>query len=409
MKSSCRNLLVPKFKSRALAFQLTPFLIVLTVGLVAPSLAEPPSPAPLAHFTFNGHVKNSGKGKAEFNLLDTDFKDDSLVLNGIYEHGPVRGGSHAVCPTPEFEFKAFTVTLRFNASEFAPQKSTLLIGGASYRWFGLQRSANGNLTVMFNNNAFKHEVEDASLKAGKWTVVSCGVDLTAKRVIMYQDGKKVAEISLPEDFKLEVVGTPYEKTDKVWLFVNMSNGNLFHGQVDELMIHNRLLSGEEFEAEFKSIPHQRTAEEEPGPPDPQLELLTKLEREVFELTNAERAKVGLPRYRLNKVLIELAKGHATNMARQQILNHSLDGKSFFDRIKASNFDFFAAGENIQTGPSAAQAVSHWMESPGHKANILHREYRETGIGIGTSQSGETYWTQVFGAPVDRKSGKPEKE
>lgn len=366
-------------------------------------LAEADSPAaPLARFTFNGHAHNSASGKAEWELLLTEFRDDKLYLNGIYEFGPdAEQGYHALCRTPEFQYTAFTVTLRFQAESFNDDPATmgLIVGGRNHRWFALERSQAGHLTVTLNNGAFRHELTHTKLEAGKWTVVSCGVDLAARRVVIFLDGVQVGEFSLPEDFRLEVIGSMYEQSDKLWTFVNYSNTNLFHGLVDELMIHDRMLSSDEMRAEFQRLPQTRTdADVAWMKEDSAASFLSPAEQELLNLTNRERFKFGLPALRASRQLTEAARGHAANMARQQILNHTLDGITFDKRIESTGYRYTAAGENIWSATKAADAIAGWMGSPGHQRNMMSQEFREIGLGVSVNASKQKYLTLVFGTP-----------
>ncbi len=375
------------------------------------SVAAPAS-APLAHFTFNGHAKDE-QGQAEFELQNTEFRENALYLNGVYQLGPDSKGYRAVCRTPSFRFTAFTAAVRFQAEEFTAAvrfdaltstKSSLLIGGTSYRWFGLQRSAAGNLEVMFNNGKLRHEIPGAPLEAGRWTVVLCGVDLAGRKVVVYVDGKKVDEFDLPADFTLEVIGSPEEATDKVWAFANYSNANCFHGLVDELVIYNRLLTPAEIEQTLRQIPKTQGEPSASATPKPASvpasdEFLSQAERQMLDMVNRERFKAGLPPLKANRKLTDAARGHAANMARRGTLNHTLGGRTFDQRIDATGYRHWAAGENIFAGAGASQAMSFWMRSPGHRGNILNRTYQEIGIGAAATNSGQQYWTQVFAAPA----------
>lgn len=391
----------------------TPLQAFLTCAFAAGTLAtaqaeSQPSP-PLAHFTFNGHAQSASPVEVEWDLRRAEFRDDALYLNGIYEFGPdAANGYHAICRTPALKFTAFTATLRFKAESFAndPARMCLLVGGRQLRWFTLERSQAGNLRVTFNNGAFEHDLMNTTLEAGKWTVVSCGVDLDARKVIAYLDGKPAGEFSLPTDFRWEVVGSKFEAPDKLWTFVNYSNTNLFHGLVDELIIHNRMLSSEEFASEFRQIPRPRSdADVARSKVDSSAEFLTAGERELLDLTNRTRARFGLPFLKASRQLTKAARGHAANMARQQILNHTLDGKTFDQRIDATGYKSSSAGENIWSAPTASQAIASWMGSPGHQRNMLSAEFKEIGVGVGESRSKQKYWTQVFAKP-DRPAPKP---
>ncbi len=205
-------------------------------------------PTPLAQFRFDGDATNSGQGDARFDLKNTRFKNGSLDLNGNYEHGP-RKGYRAICEVPGFDYAAFTVAIRYKPQSLG--ESNILMGGTSYRWFGIGSSRVGgpgivekepHLTISMNNGQYRFHL-DASLQEKKWAVVVCCVDLSAGKLVVYLNGKKVDGEQWPyEGFKFKVIGSPAEKTDKKWTFTDYSNGRAFHGRVDELILYNGLLS-----------------------------------------------------------------------------------------------------------------------------------------------------------------------
>jgi uncharacterized protein YkwD len=126
------------------------------------------------------------------------------------------------------------------------------------------------------------------------------------------------------------------------------------------------------------------------------------ERKIFELTNAERKKKDLPALKLNPLLCKVARAHSANMARQGKVEHELDGKTPFDRIKAAGYEYMDAGENVAKGEEGAMPVKvmmRWMDSKGHRENILDRDFAEIGIGIAIAKDGQLYYTQVFGTPL----------
>lgn len=122
---------------------------------------------------------------------------------------------------------------------------------------------------------------------------------------------------------------------------------------------------------------------------------TAVENEVVRLTNVERAKAGCGPLKHDARLRTAAYGHSADMSAQKYFDHtSKDGRSFADRIKAAGYSFRAAAENIAMGyPSAEAVVQGWMNSPGHRQNMLNCTY--TDIGVGYVASGN-YWTQDFG-------------
>jgi uncharacterized protein YkwD len=135
---------------------------------------------------------------------------------------------------------------------------------------------------------------------------------------------------------------------------------------------------------------------------PELKL-SKDEQLILDLTNETRQQEGLASLKPNATLFELARAHSKNMARQGQMNHVLDGKNPGDRAKQAGYRGYV-GENVASGmpldPSAAFQL--WLDSAGHKKNILRKEYREIGIGVARNASGEAYYTQVFGTPRNRR-------
>jgi uncharacterized protein YkwD len=130
--------------------------------------------------------------------------------------------------------------------------------------------------------------------------------------------------------------------------------------------------------------------------------LSMEEQRLLELTNAERKKEDLPPLVPNAVLFKVARGHSENMARQEKLAHELDGKTPYMRIKAAGYRYHYAGENVASGDVELEdVVKGWMASPGHRKNILGRNFTEIGLGLATSERGDVYYTQVFASP--RKS------
>jgi uncharacterized protein YkwD len=123
---------------------------------------------------------------------------------------------------------------------------------------------------------------------------------------------------------------------------------------------------------------------------------------VLALTNQERAKAGCGPLRTNSALTRAADAHASDMVAKHYFAHdSLDGRSPFDRMKAAGFSGGSMAENIAVGySSAAAVVKGWMNSPGHRQNILNCGYSMIGIGYDSGQVkpewGNGSWVQDFG-------------
>jgi uncharacterized protein YkwD len=126
------------------------------------------------------------------------------------------------------------------------------------------------------------------------------------------------------------------------------------------------------------------------------------EAQVLALTNQERAKNGCGPLRMNSALTRAAEAHAADMVAKHYFAHdSLDGRSPFDRMKAAGFSGGSMAENIAVGySSAAAVVTGWMNSPGHRQNILNCGYTMIGIGYDSGQVkpewGNGSWVQDFG-------------
>ncbi|MCF4120388.1 CAP domain-containing protein [Antribacter sp. KLBMP9083] len=122
------------------------------------------------------------------------------------------------------------------------------------------------------------------------------------------------------------------------------------------------------------------------------EVLTPEAAAVVELTNAERAAAGCPALTVDERLTAAARLHSEDMVAQGYFDHtSLDGRTPWDRAKAQGYTN-PSGENIAAGqPDAEAVVRAWMDSPGHRENILNCDFREIGVG-----EVDQVWTQLFG-------------
>ena len=120
--------------------------------------------------------------------------------------------------------------------------------------------------------------------------------------------------------------------------------------------------------------------------------------QLLALHNAERAKAGLPPLGLDATLTGAARAFAAELARRDVITHEgLDGSSPWDRIYAAGYPRVAVGENAAQGQDTpAFAVQCWMESSGHRANILGRQYARVGFGYAASAKGTPYWIADFG-------------
>ncbi|MCK2238368.1 MULTISPECIES: CAP domain-containing protein [unclassified Crossiella] len=121
------------------------------------------------------------------------------------------------------------------------------------------------------------------------------------------------------------------------------------------------------------------------------------EQSVRELVDAERGKAGCAALRWDDRLARAADKHSADMATNDYFSHtSQDGRSPSDRVKAEGYHG-GAGENIAAGQTTPESVMKtWMNSPGHRANILNCDYKSLGVGLHRGGSYRFYWTQNFG-------------
>lgn len=125
-----------------------------------------------------------------------------------------------------------------------------------------------------------------------------------------------------------------------------------------------------------------------------------IENQVLQIVNQERSKQGLQPLTLNWELSRVAKIKSQDMRDRNYFNHqSPTYGSPFDMMRNFGISYKSAGENIAAGQRTPQEVMNsWMNSSGHRANILSSSYTQLGIGYVAGGSYGTYWTQMFIRP-----------
>jgi len=147
------------------------------------------------------------------------------------------------------------------------------------------------------------------------------------------------------------------------------------------------------------------------PPNMMLHLdISRIELEVFRLVNWARAERGLDPYRYDDVLADLARRHSANMRDFRFFAHT-DHESFTpDQRRLKYYPELLVirfAENIATGfgttesEIAANLVESWMNSPGHRANILSPDYTHIGVGIVHAAATKYFGTQNFAFPLGK--------
>jgi len=134
------------------------------------------------------------------------------------------------------------------------------------------------------------------------------------------------------------------------------------------------------------------AEQCAPPPSPQ--------QQVVSQTNQRRAERGLPALSVNSRLTTAAQQHSADQANRNHMTHTgSDGSNAGQRITAQGYRWSAWAENVAAGQRDATAVMDaWMNSSGHRANILSTKVTQIGVGLAYSSDNTPYWTMVLAKP-----------
>ena len=144
---------------------------------------------------------------------------------------------------------------------------------------------------------------------------------------------------------------------------------------------------------------RRTTRPAPTQQPVQVAQASNVQQQILTLVNVERKKANLQPLTLNSKLGQAAQNHTNDMVSKSYFSHtSPSGGTMVSRVKATGYVYSTIGENIAAGSSTADAtMTQWMNSPGHRANILNPKFRELGVGYAPSNDQyRYYWTQVFG-------------
>lgn len=125
----------------------------------------------------------------------------------------------------------------------------------------------------------------------------------------------------------------------------------------------------------------------------------QMEAQVLERINEIRQQHGLKQLRNNEKLAAVARNYSRQMQEQNFFSHtSPAGDTMVQRVHSAGIFYLMLGENLFKGTNipkpVPEAVQGWMESPGHRENILRPEYQQTGIGV-WHQGNTYYFTQLF--------------
>ncbi|WP_198170721.1 CAP domain-containing protein [Actinoplanes awajinensis] len=128
--------------------------------------------------------------------------------------------------------------------------------------------------------------------------------------------------------------------------------------------------------------------------------LSPVQQQILALVNQQRVKAGCGAVTLDRRLIEAANRHAADMAKRAYFDHaSPNGQKAGDRVENSGYHWRFYGENIAKGQDSPwAAMVAWMDSPGHRENILDCKLDQMGIGLALGHDKTPYWVQDFATP-----------
>ncbi|MDD3852511.1 MAG: CAP-associated domain-containing protein [Syntrophomonadaceae bacterium] len=128
-------------------------------------------------------------------------------------------------------------------------------------------------------------------------------------------------------------------------------------------------------------------------------LRDSVEKQTLDLVNVERVKRGLSILTWDADIASVARKHSQDMQYRDYFAHdNPDGKTPFDRIESAGIDYKMAGENIALNYNAISAHESLMNSPGHRRNILEKDFKRLGVGISLDDPDYIYLTQNFYTP-----------
>lgn len=151
--------------------------------------------------------------------------------------------------------------------------------------------------------------------------------------------------------------------------------------------------------EEKPVVKDQVTEEKPvieQEPETHIAPSNSIEMEVVRLVNIERQKAGLASLNHSSQLSNVARAKSEDMGRNNYFSHNSPTYGDpFSMMRSFGINYTTAGENIAQGYYTAESVVRgWMNSPGHRENILNPSFGTIGVGY-SDINGTTYWTQMF--------------
>lgn len=150
-----------------------------------------------------------------------------------------------------------------------------------------------------------------------------------------------------------------------------------------------------------TVPEVPETPAEPTPPQETFDMsicgkMSEAACKVMVITNEERAKQGLPAIMVNSKCVSEAQFHAQDMATNNYFSHDGQSETTSERFTRYGLSGISWGENIAAGYlNAKEVMEGWMNSPGHRKNILSAYFKSIGVGYAVDAKGSPYWVQCF--------------
>lgn len=198
----------------------------------------------VAHYKFDGNGRDSTDKSPEFKTTNVEYMLGAMYLNGLCYRQRSLGkdrGYRACADVPGVSYKALTVTLVFYATEFQ-ERNAFVTFGTWFRWLTLRRNRKQHLEVMFNNRREKLAFETEALQPHRWSALTVAFDSRGRRVKAWLDGRSLGENHLPDGFVVDAALASKPRQHQQVSFINHYDAGVFHGLIDDLIIHNGYLA-----------------------------------------------------------------------------------------------------------------------------------------------------------------------
>lgn len=274
---------------------------------------------------------------------------------------------------------------------------------------GPRNVSSGDLRTMNNRNSITNDLNQGNNPTNNRNMITDGFNTrNVSTGDIYPDGMANATTEIhpmnngfitiaPNSYSTDTPSSQFPHTKKV------NQGNFwYYSFVPENANPNKALPNQSVTPPQKTAPTAPTAPRTTTPtaPSPQRPTaqaptgISQMAQQVINLTNVERKKNGLPPLTGDSSLSRVAQTKTNDMQAKHYFSHtSPTYGSPFDMMRDFGVTYKSAGENIAMGQTTAQqVVTAWMNSEGHRKNILSPSY--TNIGVGFTSNGN-YWSQMF--------------